>query len=192
MKQMVQITNQRPWSELRQSIALVKLQRAFYNFQHRYSENRMLAGLPGLDMQKIMNNTDIQAWLLSKYSELQANLTIQMDYKAFLLKVNKTDRFSPFYRRRGRRPWKLRQAYRRKIEHKPKEIQADAWRIEKNTKKDKSKRKPWHRGGKKSAGKIQKAKHRAWVRVQLNRENWDAFDNSASNRELRVDRWLWD
>jgi hypothetical protein len=190
MKNMVQVLIQPQWSEWRQNFALFRFLRDFQSFQFQLSEQRFLDGLHGLNFSKILEYQEVQTWLFNKYIELKGKFVIRMDYKEFLLYASNTKAVP-----RLRKGWirrKNKTSYVRNAQHLPKNIQEDAWRIEKKIKKDKAKRKHWSRGWKKSAKKLQNSKHRQWIRTQLHRENWEAFDNSASNRELRADRWLWD
>lgn len=94
------------------------------------------------------------------------------------------------FHRRYRKSKDISQKYVKTAEHKKHNKQKNAWRIEQKTLRDKSRRKMRKRGPNRHYKKLRSKEHRAWVKNQIHRENWDIFWQAERNQF--VDSYCWD
>ena len=101
-------------------------------------------------------------------------------------KVRRRRRWSLPYGGKWRKEWEPdAETWQRKKEEREKKKE---WRDQ--LRKDQSWRKPrYQRGPGRWYKKARSAEHRAWVKQQLQRQNWDAFH--PKEREVFEDPWMW-
>ena len=94
-------------------------------------------------------------------------------------------------RRKYKYPNRITQKYIKNAEHKKHNKEKNAWRIEQKTLRDKSKARGWRiiNPGR-YYKKLRSHEHRAWVKQQIHRENWDIFWQGERNQY--VDSYSWD
>jgi hypothetical protein len=194
MKSMVIIQIQPRWWAWSQDWFIRCARREFMLWVWAEDNRRWASGLPGMPNPKHTHPT-AYAWIQDRYIKGRGDYRIRLDFDQFFQAVTcnytEADRYLciPYYGRTAKAT-----SYVKKPEHKPKDNPTfNAWRIEKHTKKDKS-RQHFSRHARKFCSDQSARSHRAWVKQQINKENWDAFDKGACDAEYAqfVEPYDWD
>jgi hypothetical protein len=198
MKQHVQIMVQPRWYAWGQDFYVRCARREFGQWLWAEDNRRWASGLPGMQNPKHAHPSAI-AWLEDRYIKGRGDYRIRMDFDQFFRAV--TSNWSdaegyfliPYHGRTNKGP-----SYTKSPDHAPKPERDRAWEIETNHKRDKARhgRGDNHHGnrGRHFCAKQSARDHRAWVRRELNRENYDAFCKGADSQEYKqfVNPWDWD
>jgi len=124
-------------------------------------------------------------WLSKAYCKGRAEVGLRMDFHQFCRALTCAWKDAPLFMAAPPYYYRLKaQSYVKSPEHQPKDHQDDAWRIEKQTKRDKAqvsgRRSP---AGRKFCSDQSARSHRAWVKQRLDSEDWDAFDRGSQDTE---------
>jgi hypothetical protein len=196
MKNMVQILVQPKWWPWAQDHFIWCARRDFMQWIWAEDNRRWASGLPGMQNPK-HSNPKALAWIQDRYIDGRGKFRIRLDfyqfYRAVTCDYREADVFY-YIPRRGRMPKAT--SYVKKPEHKPKAPLAnEAWRLEKQTKRDKAQVHGRRSCGARKFCSDQSARaHRAWIKQRLNSEDWDAFDQGAQDTEYAqfVEPYDWD
>lgn len=200
MRNMVQIIIQPHWYEWSQSCAIRTSRRAFKNNIWRLQNERWASGKSSINYSKLLDYEEIRNWLSDRYIELRGAYKIRITYAEFVplvmsSQIDLDDEWS--YRRSWGAPqghsFRHGWGYTQSPEHLPKDRPTDnPWYVENHHKRDKSRVDCRGEGRRKYWVKQAARDHRAWVKRQLNAEDWDSFGRGADDSEYIIDPWRWD
>lgn len=202
MKNMVQILVQPKWrGEWWQNFALRRAHKDFIAFRDRLNNNRWAEGNGYLNYTKLLSYPEIRDWLSDYYIDLRGKAQIRMDYAEFERRTLDHTAHDYIWRstwNMARCPYRQGSGYTQDPAHLPKEREANAWHAETHHKRDKAR----HGHGCMRHGcrgrrfwvKQAARDLRAWVKQQLHKGNFDAFDRGAQDKEYQqfADPWNWD
>ena len=204
MKNMITVLIQPRWSEWSQNFAIRTARKAFREFVSKTQNERWASGKRNLNYTRLLDDEEVRGWVSDRYIELRGAYRIRISYAEFeplvaSYQVDLPDEW--VVRSRYGNPhghsFRHGHGYVQSPDHGPKDSPTeDPWHTEKRHKRDKAKagggcmrhgcrgRRFWVKQAAKD--------HRAWVKRQIYKEDWDAFGRGTDDSEYIIEPWDWD